>query len=108
MRIEALLKALSFYNMHDVFQIIPAQTLDQVQNQLKTVFECQEVLALCATCLQNDPSNATLIQNESAAAILSSKAVEDLNSIDIFTSNLLKDFRTIDVATIRRSSAHYM
>ena len=61
MRIEALLKALLFYDMYDVFQVIPAQTLDQLQIQLKTIFECQEALALCVTCLQNNPANATLI-----------------------------------------------
>ena len=107
MLIEALSKALSFYDMHDVFQAIPVQALDQLQTQLKTAFECQESLALCATYLQNDPANATLIQDEETAAILSSKAVEDLNLIDIFTSELLKYFKTINVTIIRQSNAHY-
>ena len=65
------------------------------------------MLAPRATSLTNDPSNTTLIQNKSAAAILSSKTVKDLYSIDIYTLDLLKDFKNIDVAKIRRSSAHY-
>ena len=40
MRIEALSKALSFYDMYDVFLLILAQALDQLKSQLKTVFEC--------------------------------------------------------------------
>ena len=107
MRIEVLSKALLFYDMHDVFQVVPVKALDQLQNQLKTVFECQQELALCATSLTNNLSNTTLIQDESAATIISPKAVKDLNSIDIFTSDLLKDFKTIDVAIIRRRNAHY-
>ena len=107
MRIYALSKTLSFYDMHAVFQVTPAQALDQLQTQLSIVFECQEALALCDTYLQTDPSSATLIQDKDAATILSSKAVVDLNSIEIFTLELLKYFKIIDVAKIRRSNAYY-
>ena len=107
MHIDALSKALSLYDMHDVFQLIPEQALNILQSQLETVFECQEALALCATSLMNDLSNTTLIQDESAAIILSSKAVQDLNSINIHTSDLLNYFKKIDVAKIYRSSVDY-
>ena len=44
MRIEALLKALYFYNMDNDFQLISGETLDNLHKQLDDVFACQEAL----------------------------------------------------------------
>ena len=44
MRIEALIHALTFYNMRDVFQVIPKSTVELLEAQLANLFMHQEEL----------------------------------------------------------------
>ena len=44
MRIEALAQALNFYDMCDIFQVIPENTVELLEVQLANLFTRQEVL----------------------------------------------------------------
>ena len=89
MRIETLLTSLFFYDMDDVFQVIPEEMLDALQTQLNDVFKCQEAVSQCVISLAADPADVDLMRNKNAAIILSSQSVANLDVIDIHTSNFL-------------------
>ena len=107
MRIEALSKALTFFDMHDVFQIVPEHTVDQIRAQLQHLFQCQQDLSTTSTALLADSTNTALLDAKTAAVTAEQVASIQLDAIDIEASDLLTTFKTIDTATIRQSNRYY-
>ena len=68
MQIEALSKALAFFDMDDVFKIIPDSTVANLEQQLLNLFACQDVMDQANTALADDDTNQTLLDNRLAAA----------------------------------------
>ena len=107
MRIEALSKALTFFDMRDVFQIVPELTVAQIRAQLQHLFRCQQDLSTTSTALLADSTNTALLDAKTAAETAEQVASINLDAIDIEASDLLTSFKIIDTAIIRQSNRYY-
>ena len=61
MRIEALSKALVFFNMIDVFQILPESTVNSLEEKLTDLHVCQGALERCELALLASPTDTALL-----------------------------------------------
>ena len=95
MRIEAFSKALVFFNMLDVFQIMDKNTVEALELHLSDLFLCQAALDACDTALKTNPTDTQLII-EQAAASLTSSATTKIQSISIKTTDLVQSFKNVD------------
>ena len=107
MRIEALHKALKCYDITDIFNRIPTETISILEGKFHDLFVCNNVLDQYGYDLQYDRENPTLLSNKTAAAILSKKELEDTDDVVITHINLIKNFKEVDVSTIRQSNTYY-
>ena len=105
MRIEALSKALTFFDMRDVFQIVPENTVAQIRAQLQHLFQCQQDLATTSTALLADSTNAALLDAKTAAEAAEQVASIDLDAIDIEASDLFKSLEKNDEMTVKKINA---
>ena len=69
MRIDVLSKALSYYDMKDVFGIVPEQTVQHLNTCLDVLFTCQisEAEAEALESFRADPGNAVRTDNATRA-----------------------------------------
>ena len=107
MRIEALSKALTFFDMRNVFQIVPELTVAQIRAQLQHLFRCQQDISSTSTTLLADATNPVLLDAKTAAETAEQVASIDLDAINIKALDLLTSFETIDTATIRQLNRYY-
>ena len=57
--------------------------------------------------LQDYLENPTLLANKTAPAILSKKALEDIDDINITPINHIKKFKEVDISLIHLSNVYY-
>ena len=69
MRIEALSTALTYFDMDNVFQIVPAATVELLIGKLEELFLCQAELGKTTELLAEDPANTTLLASREAASL---------------------------------------
>lgn len=79
--IKALSKALAFFNIADVFQIIDESTVVAIKLHIEDFFKFQRALDTYNTALFNDPSNNNLTINRNAASSLTSSAPNKLQPV---------------------------
>ena len=108
MQVEALSKALVFYDLIDVFQILDEPTVTQLTEQLEDLYACESTLAQCEFALQSDPRNSELLADKSLASNSFQQATTKLQATSINTTDLIKFFRDLDEVTIRPSNAYYV
>ena len=68
MQIEALSKTLAFFDMNNIFKIIPSEIVEKLEQQLQDIFTHQEALEKVTTVLIDDPTDTTLLAVKSNAA----------------------------------------
>jgi len=100
MRIKALHKALKFYDMINVFNITPTETITILEGKLHDLFIWNDVLDQYVYDIHNKPENPILLANRTAVSILSKKALEDIDDVNITPINLVKNFKEVDVSSI--------
>jgi len=99
MQIDSLITNLTLYDMLDVFQVLPTETVDLLE---KGILELNIVNAeLVAT----DPDNKTLFGNVTDEVIV---AEENLTRITLSPKNFLTDYNDISVEDIRASNSYYL
>ena len=101
MRVEALSKALVFYDLVDVFQILDGPTVTQLSVHLEDLLACQSVLESCDLDLLVDPANQLLIDAKTSATNLHAQATSRLQATDVRTTDLITSFKGLDESTIR-------
>jgi len=97
---EALSTALTYSNMHNVFQIIPTETIEQLTQKLQDLFACQAELCKAADDLSDDPGDKALITLNEAATFDLATSTSELEAINIMTIDLLTSFKAVDTMTI--------
>ena len=107
MRIEALSKTLTFYDMKDVFQILPEDIIEALEYQFQLMFTCQADLDEVEDRLRTYGTNANLLTDQRLAQLVVQSSIDAVDGIDIHPFDLLDNFKGIDESIIRRSSAYY-
>jgi len=107
MRIEGLSKALTHFDMQDVFQIIPEDTIQRLSSELDPLFLCQTEKEQAMIDLNTDRSDKTFISCSTSAKLATAKATTVLESIDIKNVNLITAFKALDETEIRLSNCYY-
>ena len=107
MRVEALSKALIFYDLTDVFQILDNSTVKELNLRLTDLETCQATEQRCELDLLADPSNLDLVAAKTASETSISLATTRLQATTINTTDLIRSFKDLDESTIRQSNAHY-
>lgn len=92
MQIEAMLKALTYFGVQDVFQIIMMPIVEELSTRLMTIFTCQVNKYHAAEKLSMDPTNV--------AFGFQLEATDMLNDIGITNSDMLISFQHLDIETI--------
>ena len=104
---ENLSKALVFYDLVDVFQILDESTVTQLSVHLEDFLASQSTLELCNQDLLLSPTNQALLDTKTTATSLHTQATSQLQAITIKTTDLLTSFKDLDETTIRQSNAYY-
>ena len=60
MRLDALGKAIMFFNMDDIFNIIPCEIVTMLEMKLKDLFDTQTLAKTAANELATNPTDSTL------------------------------------------------
>ena len=69
MRLEALSKAITFYDMGDVFQILPSNTITLLESKLDVYFTAQTNINNTSDILVTDPTNTSFKTNLADAVV---------------------------------------
>ena len=107
MRIEALSKALTSYDMLDVFQVIPQETILRLSSALDLLFDCQSDEEQAATALALNPTDTVLVATNSTRIRATARAESQLSAIKINSVNLITSFQDLDETAIRQSNRYY-
>jgi hypothetical protein len=107
MRIEALSKALMFFDMKDVFEIIPEHTIDLLEVKLQNMFRNQADLQEAEDRMLLNATDADLQTDQRLATQAVASSIQALNAVEITTIDLFSDFKLVDETTIRRSNTYY-
>ena len=101
MRIEALSKALTSYDMLDVFQVIPQATILKLSSALELLFSCQAGEEQAASALALDPTDSVRVVTSTTRQQATARAKASLAAIEINSINLITSFQDLDVSAIR-------
>ena len=101
MRIEALSKTLVFFDMIDVFQILPESTVKSLEEKLTDLHVWQGALERCELALLASPTDTALLLEKENAEKLILSTTSSLQATPIQTTDLIKSFKDIDEATIK-------
>ena len=92
LRIEALSKALTSYDMLDVFQVIPQATILKLSSALDLLFDCQADKEQAASALALDPTDTILSVTSTTGQRATARAEAQLSAIEIKSVNLITSF----------------
>ena len=92
MRIESLIKALTSFDMLDVFQIIPEDTTLKLSSALTNLFDCQKGEQQLANVLSLDPTDTVQTVLFATRQTATSRAEAQSASIKIKSINLITSF----------------
>ena len=102
MRIDSFSKSLTYYDMADVFQVIPSDILKTLEERLEVVFSRQAKVDLAAADLSSAPSpDAALGDAKEDAEKDLDGAKQLLNTVEITPVDLVQHFQSLDELTIR-------
>ena len=107
MRIEALSKTLVFYDMIDVFQILPESTVASLKEKLIDLHVFQGELEWCTLALSASPSDSALLLDKQNAENITTSTTDELQALPICTTDLIKSFKDLDYSTVRLSNSYY-
>ena len=95
MCIEELLKALSFYDMNNIFDIIPEQRLQRFKIKFDSLFVQQTGKQKFFVELAGNPTDVDLITFVSSAYAAIIEVEHNLESIEIKPTNLIQDLNEV-------------
>jgi hypothetical protein len=78
MSLEALSKAITFYDMGDVFQILPSKTIKLLESKLDVYFTTQTNINTTSDILATDPTNASLKTDLADAVVAREVALKEI------------------------------
>ena len=104
MRLEALSKAILFYDMDDVFHILPSKTVEQLESKLTVLFETQASVGEATNLLATDPGNSVFKTDLKTAIADEASALADLKAVSLSPMNLLKNYKGIGEDKVRVSN----
>ena len=108
MRIDSFTKSLTYYDMTDVFQVIPSETLKILEDRLEVVFSRQAQVDLAEVDLSFAPSpDAALVDAKEDAETYLDEATQLLNAVEITPVDLVQHFQSLEESTIRQSNSYY-
>ena len=107
MRVEALSKALTFYDMTDVYQVLPEATVLDLERKLQAVHACQAEESRIESALISSPTDGNLLSELNAIQASLQTSTQNLQDTPIATTNLIQSFKNVDEATIKRSNSYY-
>ena len=105
--IESISKTLTHFDMQDVFQIIPAQTVQTLSDRIDMLFECQTDEEQAADTLHINPTDAAIILQFSPDQQETIKATTSLESINIANINIIKPFQDLNGTAIQILDQYY-
>jgi len=100
MRIKGFSKALTHFDMQDVFQIIPEDTIQWLRCELDTLFVCQTEEEQATLDLNSNLSDKAFISRSTSAKLATVRATTALGSIDIKNVDLITTFQDLDETEI--------
>ena len=103
MRLEALSKAIMFYGMDDVFNILPSETVKLLESKLDVLFTSQELINVASDFLATNPGNQVFRNDLSTAVAAGDTAIAELESVSLEPTNLLKNYKGISEEEVRTS-----
>ena len=107
MIIAALSKAPVLFDMTDMFQILSLATVSILESKLETIHDCQATSDHLEQELITNPHDTALLAEQATASASLTVCTQYLQNTSIITTNLIKSFKDVDEATIRRSNAYY-
>jgi len=90
MRIKALSKALVFFDMIDVFQILPESTVLSLEVKISELHACQAESDRCDLALSASPNDPALISALATNSSLTDSCTSDLQTTPIQTTGLFQ------------------
>ena len=100
MHTKTLSKALMFFGMDEIFQIIPSSNTKQLEENISDLFVCQNAHNSSLGELIVKPIDVNILTSNSNATKYFSFAKQDLESIPIDTQDIIEKSKTIDESTI--------
>ena len=107
MRLEALSKAILFYDMDDVFHILSSETVEQLESKLTVLFETQASVGEATDLLATDPTNPLFQSDLDSAIADGASALAALEAVPLSPTNLLKHYKGIGEEEVRVSNRYY-
>ena len=107
MRIEALSKALTSFDMLDIFQIIPEDMTLKLSSALTNLFDCQTGEQQLANALSFDPIDIVQTVLLATRQTATSRAEAQLVLIEIKLINLVTSFQDLQESAICQSNKYY-
>ena len=107
MRLEALGKYIIFYDMDDIFNIIPSKTVKLLEGKLEELFAAQRVINQTRDLLASDPLNAALQTDLATAVADGNRAIVELEVVTLEPLDLLRIYKGISEEDIRVSNRYY-
>ena len=107
MRLEALSKAIMFYDMDDVFNILPSETVKLLESKLDVLFTSQALINEASDFLATDPGNQVFRNDLLTAVAAGDTAITELESVSLEPTNLLKNYKGITEEEVQTSNRYY-
>ena len=100
MRLEVLQNVIVYYDMSDVFHILPSKTVTILENKLESLFAAQILINSSSDYLARNPSNPICRSRLTDAVLVKKNVVVELEAIPLDPTNLLNNFKGIEVEEI--------
>ena len=107
MRIDALSTALKYFDMADVFQIVPSGTIFLLEKHLTTLFALQNDLAIEEDKLAANAANLVAAAEMVVVEDKIKDATTVMESLTIDTIDLMHHFKKVDESEVRLSNRYY-
>ena len=107
MRLEDLSKAIMYYDMDDIFNVLPSETVQLLERKLDVLFAIQASVTTATTILTTDPTNSTFTTYLANTEAREAEALLDLETVNLDPTNLLKIFKGITEEEVRVSNRYY-
>jgi len=107
MRLEALSKAIMFYDMDEVFNVLLSNAVKFLESKLDALFVTQASMTTATTVLAPDLTNTAFITDLVNAEAIIATVLVDLELVSLDPTYLLKNFKGITNEEVRISNRYY-
>ena len=107
MRIDALVTALRYFDMCNIFQILPSETITLLEDQFKILFDLQTDIDTEQTKIDADATNTVTAAGCTVVKARFFAATTIVEAITIEPTDLIINVNGVDEAQVRRSNQYY-